>query len=760
MGMLEAPGTMMALVGGLLFILLFWSLLRLLRAQKNLSLLSHAIDSVSTGIILTDARQPGHPIVSVNSAFARLTGYESHAIVGRTSRILEGPDTDTQTMNGIDAALRDGNPCHSRIKLYKYGGKPFWSEVTISPIRDTKSRLALSLWELTEVSEDEPALWIPRPKEASLENPTDEGRVAQRQGVLHAAATVLAESSDLGEAASELLRVMCEYLDWDKGILWVVDRPCNELRCQAVWPLQAGTTASSDTMPPNATCASGEGLAGLVWTKGEPEWISGILENPHGSQRSITNLASATGRCGLAYPVKIAGRVHAVFEFYGTGIRPQDPSITSMLAAVACQTTQLIRRVQAEERCQALEAHLRYTRKGEAVINLAGGIAHDLNNTLAAILGFAELASPVTPAVSRARTHLKQIIKAGNRAKDLIQQILNFARHGERRRAPVKLHVVVTEALKLLRPSLPATIELREAMLTESDTILADPVQVHQILVDLVTRAEYALRETGGLLEVRLDEVQPTPEQAKVHLSLESKAYVRLTVRDTGSRMPGKVGERMPEPTYTTEIPAEGAWTGLDVVKEIVASHGGTILVDSAPEQGTTVEVYFPQIENRVAGERVSSASLPTGTERILFVEDEETLAQLGREMLETLGYETVVRTDPKDALTAFLTIPQRFDLVITDQTMPQMTGDILAREMLRVRPDLPIVLLTGFSHVMDWEKAKALGIQAYLKKPLSLYELAVGIRQVLDGKSKDCRGKAERPETDENLRETLTQPT
>jgi CheY-like chemotaxis protein len=316
------------------------------------------------------------------------------------------------------------------------------------------------------------------------------------------------------------------------------------------------------------------------------------------------------------------------------------------------------------------------------------------------------------------------------------------------------LHAIVTEALKLFRPSLPATIKLREAILTESDTVLADPVQLHQVLIILFTDAECAMREGGGLLEVRLEEVSVIPGKEEIHPSLEPPAYVRLTVRHTGAGTPATVEESLVEPACPNAV---SAGTGLSVAKHIVASHGGTILVDRTLQQGACVEVYLPRIEPNLPAEAVTRASTPRGTERILFVEDEEALAQLGREMLEDLGYETVVRTDPNEALRAFLTVPQRFDLVITDQTMPQMTGDMLAKEILRVRPDVPIVLLTGFSHVMDWEKAKTLGIRAYMEKPLCQQDLAVRIRQLLDGKNQDWRGEAQKPGIKQTRQETLT---
>jgi len=268
--------------------------------------------------------------------------------------------------------------------------------------------------------------------------------------------------------------------------------------------------------------------------------------------------------------------------------------------------------------------------------------------------------------------------------------------------------------------------------LTEA-SVLADPTQLHQIVINLCTNAEYAMRETGGVLVIMLDEFEVKEKNVRSVSGLQVGPHVRLTVQDNGTGMSPEVLERMFDPFFTTKPIGEGSGMGLAVVHGIVTNHGGALLVESAVGQGTTIEVYLPTIPSPVFDGGGAQDSIPHGKETILFVDDEETIVQLGKELLSPLGYRVEVHTNSQEALNAFRQDPQRFDLVITDQTMPGLTGEALSRELLRLRPELPIILCTGFSHIMTAEKAKALGIQAYLMKPLAIRDLAPIVRHVLD---------------------------
>ena len=385
-----------------------------------------------------------------------------------------------------------------------------------------------------------------------------------------------------------------------------------------------------------------------------------------------------------------------------------------------------------EEALTKSERHFRQSSRMEAIGTLAGGIAHDFNNILTAILGYTELALATVPKHSRTQRNLQEVMTAGHRAKHLVQQILTFSRQPGPGKRSIPLHPIVREALKLLRATIPSTITIQHSIKTEA-SIVADPTQIHQVLINLCTNAEYAMREEGGILHVMLEDVEVTEEMARVLLGLEAGPYVRLTVRDTGTGMTPEVLERMFDPFFTTKPIGEGSGMGLAVVHGLVTSHGGTIVADSKIGKGTKIEVYLPRAQAPVWDLASDRGPIPVGRETILFVDDEETIVRLGQELLTSLGYAVEVETHSPQALATFKQDPHRFDLVITDQTMPSMTGEMLSRELLRIRPDLPIILCTGFSHIMSAEKAKALGIQAYLMKPLAIRDLAPIVRHVLD---------------------------
>ena len=384
-----------------------------------------------------------------------------------------------------------------------------------------------------------------------------------------------------------------------------------------------------------------------------------------------------------------------------------------------------------------LEDQLRQSQKMEAIGTLAGGVAHEFNNILAVILGYAELTQYEVAQDSVAWRYLQEVRKAGGRAKDLVQQILAFSRHSEVRREPLRFHHTIREILTLLRVSLPTTIAFQTHVDQDVGAVLADPTQMHQIVMNLCANAEYAMRETGGILEIRLDAAPVDEAWGTRQPDLQPGVYIRLAVRDTGPGIEPKVLERIFDPFFTTKGFGEGAGMGLAIVHGIVASHGGAVTVESTVGVGTTFTIYLPQYAETSAGEmsppeEEEEEEILQGAGRILFVDDEVTLAQLGQAILNRLGYEVVSATRSREALDIFRSHPQGFDLVITDQTMPDLTGEQLALEIRQIRPDIPIVICTGFSHVINAEKAQAMGIDAFCMKPLRVWELAATIQRVL----------------------------
>jgi PAS domain S-box-containing protein len=385
-----------------------------------------------------------------------------------------------------------------------------------------------------------------------------------------------------------------------------------------------------------------------------------------------------------------------------------------------------------EEALTKTERQFRQSSRMEAIGTLAGGIAHDFNNILTAILGYTELALATVAKGSRTQRNLQEVLTAGHRAKHLVLQILAFSRQTGQGKKPTPIHMIIREALKLLRATIPSTIEIRQSLKTEA-TILADPTQMHQVIINLCTNAEYAMRETGGILKISLKDVEVTEDLARMISGLQVGPHVQLTVKDSGTGMTSEILERMFDPFFTTKPIGEGSGMGMAVAHGIITGHGGAIVVDSVVNKGTKIEVYLPTIPTPVWERVMDHGPIPIGKETILFVDDEETIVHLGKELLTQLGYTVEVYTNSVEALGAFRHDPHRFDLVITDQTMPVLTGEALSRELLQIRPDLPIILCTGFSHIMSAEKAKALGIQAYLMKPLAIRDLVPIIRHVLD---------------------------
>jgi len=434
----------------------------------------------------------------------------------------------------------------------------------------------------------------------------------------------------------------------------------------------------------------------------------------------------------------LRGEKQACTEFAITrkdgSVRTVDFHTSFFKDGLIIQMVDITERKRAEEEKARLEAQLQQAQKMEAIGTLAGGIAHDFNNILGVIIGCTELSLLDVPRGFPARPHLIEVLKAGNRAKDLVKQILAFSRHSEQERKPVQPGIIVKEALKMLRSSLPSTIQIRQYIKKEPGIINADSTQIHQVLMNLCTNAAHAMREKGGILKVNLSNVDFDAEAAEPVPDLTPGSYINLTVSDAGHGMDSKTMERILDPYFTTKATGEGTGLGLAVAHGIVRSYGGAIKVVSEPGKGSTFEVFIPRIDYpKDLPETGEPAELPTGNERILFVDDEETLVYAGQAMLERLGYEVIARTSSVEALEAFRAQPDKFDLVVTDMTMPNKTGTELARELLQIRPDIPIILCTGFSEVILEETAKTIGIREFIIKPIVMKDMAETVRKVLD---------------------------
>ncbi|MBF0302397.1 MAG: PAS domain S-box protein, partial [Desulfamplus sp.] len=379
------------------------------------------------------------------------------------------------------------------------------------------------------------------------------------------------------------------------------------------------------------------------------------------------------------------------------------------------------------------EAKLQQAQKMEAIGVLAGGIAHDFNNILSPIISYTEMLSYDIPKESPLRESLDEIYAASMRAKDMVRQILTFARQEKSEVRLMKMQHILKEALKLIRSTIPATIDIKNDIKKECGLINADPTQIHQIVMNLATNAYHAMEETGGTMTISLKEVELN-EQDIIGQDIQKGIYACLTVSDTGTGIPEDIRDKIFDPFFTTKEQGKGTGLGLSSVHGIVTNCGGTIRVHSEIGKGTEFNIYLPVAESYLKKNDAFQVKIPTqgGNERILLVDDEVVLITLQKAMLERLGYHVTSRTSSIEALEAFRANPDKFDMVITDMAMPTMSGDRLALELIKIRPDIPILLCTGFSTIMSEEKALSMGIKGFLMKPVTISDLDKKIRDVL----------------------------
>ncbi|MCF8095192.1 MAG: response regulator [Desulfobacteraceae bacterium] len=402
------------------------------------------------------------------------------------------------------------------------------------------------------------------------------------------------------------------------------------------------------------------------------------------------------------------------------------------LAVAFNELSESLRKRQAEN--LQLEGQLRQAQKLEALGTLAGGIAHDFNNVLSPIFGYTEMSMDELSENDQLYHNLQQVLLAAGRAKELVKQILAFSRQSKKRKTPLQVQIVLKEALKLLRASLPSTIAINEQIDSNCNSVIADPTDIHRIVMNLGTNAYHAMREQGGELNVVLEEKKLNKEDIRgMSLDLSPDRYVRLSVGDTGQGMDKKTLQRIFDPYFTTKTAGEGTGMGLSMVHGIVKGYSGDIRVKSEPEKGSLFEIYLPCLESDAPGNGAGAEwPVPGGTEHVLLVDDEFQVACMLKQMLEQMGYRVTMCTSSADALAAFEAHPESFDLIITDQTMPNMTGDELARELISRRKDIPVILCTGFSEKITEQEARSKGIRAFLMKPVVKRKLAVTIRDIL----------------------------
>jgi len=389
---------------------------------------------------------------------------------------------------------------------------------------------------------------------------------------------------------------------------------------------------------------------------------------------------------------------------------------------------------QAEISLKAMKTRLIQAQKLESIGSLASGIAHDFNNLLFPIVGLSETMLDDFPPGSPQYKDVQQIFKAGKRGRELVQQILSFSRQSRYQLIPVHVQKILKEAFKLCRATIPADIPITRDIQTDCRPVMADPTQIHQIVMNLITNAFHAVEPAGGTISIRLKEIFYSQADASAAHDLASGVYIMLSVSDTGTGIDPAIMDKIFDPYFTTKEKGRGTGLGLATVYGIVKAHGGDIRVDSEVREGSCFHVYLPVLETSDPPEtEMQPRPLPTGTEHILLVDDEVSVVHLEKQMLERLGYRTTSFTDSRDALAAFETAPSRFDLVITDMHMPELTGLQLAEKMIAVKPGLPVILCTGFSERINREEIGVMGIRDLLMKPVGMMDLAHKVREMLD---------------------------
>lgn len=502
------------------------------------------------------------------------------------------------------------------------------------------------------------------------------------------------------------------------------------------YAMQTGQVMYEYTIPTEKVRLSGATLqiTGLSVEALESMTREDCVQLVHGDDRKeflhrIAQAVSTIGEFQMQYRVRHVSGEYRHVEDLGIVVPGESGEPQCIFGTVKDVTD----RVRAEQDERIMEQELQHSKRLESLGVLAGGIAHDFNNILAAIIGLTDMSIQELDGPPDVVEDLEESLRAAHRAKDLVKQILAFSRQTGEEHIPVHLHAVVREALGLLRASIPNSINIVDKIGSETGMVLANPTQMHQVVMNYCTNGVQAMTEKGGALEVRLEEVEVTRRFAAAHPKLHLGPYLKLTVADRGRGIEPVHMRRIFDPFYTTKGPGEGTGMGLAMVYGIVADHGGAVFVESVLGQGTEFHTYLPKIATTADGKAALVESPAMGRESILVVDDERAIRRFCQRSLTPLGYRIHSTGEPEAALADFKRDPAAFDLVITDQHMPGMTGDSLARRLRKVRPDIPIILFTGFSSEISEEAARDAGIDEVVPKPVLASQLTTAIRRVLE---------------------------
>lgn len=669
----------------------------------------------------------------ISPVIEKMAGYRPQTIVGQSFHTFFLEEERERIVADFNALL-SGNNKRGEYLLKTKSGDPVWVRASSRLVHEG-DRIFGVQGILTDITDRKLA-------EKQLKTKAHELEVLNRLG------REMGEELFIDAIVQTALRVTMKSVHTDVVILFL--REENTLILKGF--LSEGGRHSEEDIPVHRV---GECLCGRAVSDGNAVYSLDIHTDP---RCTYDECRRAGLRSFVALPLKSEGEVIGVLGLASKRKRDFEASASFLEAlgyeiAIGLKNGLLFEKVRADavelekrlvqiqdsqKEKEDLMRQLHQAQKMEAIGTLAGGIAHDFNNILAPILVSTEMALLNIPPEHTAKPMLKRVLIAVDRAKDLVNQILSFSRQGDLQKGPMQVGPILKEAVKLSRAALPATIEIRQDIQTESDMVLADPTQMHQVIVNLVTNAAHAMRSEGGVLEITLgEEILDENTATEMNASLIPGPFLKLMVRDSGHGMDSKTLEKIFDPFFTTKKRGEGTGLGLATVHGIIRNCNGAVVAESQLGQGSCFTVYLPRLESPNKEKEEERQSMPRGTERILFVDDEPMIAEIYADMLRFLGYEVECMTDPLETLKAFRMNPEAYDLVITDMTMPKMTGEELGKEIMRIRPDIPLILCTGFTEKISESKAIQLGFCAFVMKPVVTKEIAQKVRLALDSERK-----------------------
>ena len=688
------------------------------QAEAMRLIYERAITTSSSGMIVCDARRPHAPIIEVSPRFEVITGYKAAEVIGRSCSFLQGIATDPVQIALMREAIHRGEERRVTLLNYRKDGTTFWNEVTIYPVRSANGQLTHFVGQQEDVTERVRGEEAVRHSQVMLQRANTAFETLLRST---AAAVGVDFFPTVVRELCTLLHVghvyVSEIIPWDIGF------------ARTLAYCRGGVLAENFEYELRGTPCQDAQQAGPLF----------IHEKAHTLYPDDQTELMATAECCYLIPL-YSNRREVIGFFVVVDQKPAtfDPLSRSLISVFAIRVEAELQRLHAEEDRHRIETQFFQAQKMDALGTLAGGVAHDFNNILTGILNYAELAKMSVPENAEAIAYIDEVTNAGRRARDLVSQILEFSRNELRAPQPMHLDTVVREAHRLLRSTLPASIDLVLRLSDQAPLVLADPSQMHQVLMNLCLNASQAIREKTGRIEIALE---PFPSDRKFmheHPGFPPGIALRLSVTDTGPGMDQRTLSRIFEPFFTTKAPGEGTGLGLPVVHGIVKNHRGVIQVFSQPGEGVTVHIYLPAYDSALdsqlddVGSKSGTALSAGGQARILLVDDEVGVADSTRLMLENLGFRVSMHCDSTQAFEVFARQPDDYDLVLTDYLMPRMNGVVLAGKILALRPQLPILMTSGF--VANWsaEKMREYGIRELVPKPTSVSDLAAIINRTL----------------------------